>query len=155
MDFKPWFWNLREPSFEAPIESVYKVCDCSNFKCFGHYRLDRFHSREENRANRYVDILHVRLLAYLQCLGPWNIWLVSDLILRGMQNRVDIEYWYCYGSDVIKYIQWQNLDIRSLPEEPHLAWEGATFSDFRHLSWAYFLCKWAKILICWCLTLLE
>ncbi len=45
--------------------------------------------------------------------------------------------------------------IRSLPEEPHLAWVGATFSDFRHLSWAYFLCKWAKILICWCLTLLE
>ena len=57
---------------------------------------------------------------------------------------------------------WSNLPtpefieyIRSLPEEPHLVWVGATFSDFRHLSWAYFLCKWAKILICWRLTLLQ
>ena len=48
-----------------------------------------------------------------------------------------------------------HIHIRSLPEEPHIAWVGATFSDFRHLSWAYFLCKWAKILICWCLTLLQ
>ena len=51
---------------------------------------------------------------------------------------------------------WTNRKhVRSLPEEPHLAWGDVTFSDFRHLSWAYFLCKWAKILICWCLTLLE
>ena len=28
-------------------------------------------------------------------------------------------------------------------------------SDIRHLSWAYFLCNSAKILICWCQTLLE
>ena len=45
--------------------------------------------------------------------------------------------------------------IRSLPEELHLPWVGVTFSNFRHLSWAYFLCKRAKILICWFLTLLQ
>ena len=45
--------------------------------------------------------------------------------------------------------------IRSLPEEPHLAWVGVTFSDFGHLSWAYFLCKWDKILISWCQSLRQ
>ena len=45
--------------------------------------------------------------------------------------------------------------IRSLPEESHLAWVDVTFSDFTSLSWAYFLCKWAKILICWCQSLDE
>ena len=45
--------------------------------------------------------------------------------------------------------------IRSLPEEPHLAWVFVTFSDFRHLSWAYFLCYWDEILIFWCQTLRE
>ena len=43
------------------------------------------------------------------------------------------------------------IHMRCPPEEPHLAWGGVSFfGDFRHLSWAYFLCKWAKILICWC-----
>ena len=46
--------------------------------------------------------------------------------------------------------------MRCPPEEPHLAWGGVTFfGDFRHLSWAYFMCKWAKILICWCQSLGE
>ena len=47
-------------------------------------------------------------------------------------------------------LHFPGLHMRSLPEEPHLAWVDVTFSDFRHLSWAYFLWKWAKILICWC-----
>ena len=38
---------------------------------------------------------------------------------------------YCVLCSTILY-------IRSPPEEPHLAWVDATFSDFRHLSWAYF-----------------
>ena len=56
---------------------------------------------------------------------------------------------------LISTTQLDELYIRSLPEEPHLTWVDVTFSDFRHLSWAYFLCKWAKILICWCLTFLQ
>ena len=47
-------------------------------------------------------------------------------------------------------------NMRSPPEKPYLAWGVVTFfSDFRHLSWVYFLCKWAKILICWCQSLGE
>ena len=53
---------------------------------------------------------------------------------------------------ILKILRRKNIHMRSLPEEPHLAWVGATFSDFRHLSWAYFFCKWAKILICWYLN---
>ena len=38
----------------------------------------------------------------------------------------------------------------------HLPWGSVTFfGDFRHLSWAYFLCYWAEILICWCQSLRE
>ena len=36
--------------------------------------------------------------------------------------------------------------MRCPPEEPHLAWVDVTFfGDFRHLSWAYFLCIWDAI----------
>ena len=77
-----------------------------------------------------------------------------------------INIWYAGATSMERgregyYYIWQGCwlllggHIRSLPEEPHLAWVGATFLDFRHISWAYFLCKWAKILICWCLTLLQ
>ena len=59
-----------------------------------------------------------------------------------------ITVWFDYPLSLFLY-------MRSLPEEPHLAWVGVTFSDFRHVSWANFLCKWAKILICWWLTLLQ
>ena len=55
------------------------------------------------------------------------------------------------------YSQSETVSIASIwgvpPEELHLAWRVVTFfGDFRHLSRAYFLCYWAEILICWCLT---
>ena len=44
------------------------------------------------------------------------------------------------------------IHMSCLPENQHLGWVRVTFlGDFSSLSWAYFLCKWAKILICWCL----
>ena len=52
--------------------------------------------------------------------------------------------------------QKQIVLMSCLPKNQHLGWVRVTFlCDFSSLSWAYFLCKWAKILICWCLTLLE
>ena len=41
-----------------------------------------------------------------------------------------------------------NVLVRSPHEEPHLG-------SWVDTSWAYFLHIWAKILICWCLTLLQ
>ena len=58
--------------------------------------------------------------------------------------------------DKVAYDTINNKHMSCLPENQHLGWVRVTFlGDFSSLSWAYFFCKWAKILICWCLTLLE
>ena len=36
----------------------------SNFKCFGHYKIINIDSREDNMANKIVDILHVRMAGW-------------------------------------------------------------------------------------------
>ena len=49
-----------------------------------------------------------------------------------------------------------NVDMSCLPENQHLGWLRVTFlGDFSSLSWAYFLCNQAEILICCSLSLLQ
>ena len=96
------------------------------------------------RKNGSVAMLHERFL-----LSGANVSRDASLNLNFVQFQ-------CIGNVSLRLFHDKCfVHMRSPPEEPHLAWRDVTFSYFRHLSWAYFLCKWAKILICWCLTLLE
>ena len=57
---------------------------------------------------------------------------------------------------ILYLVSVHNVHMSCLPENQHLGWVRVTFlGDFSSLSWAYFLCNQAEILICCSLSLLQ
>ena len=91
-----------------------------------------------------ISIISVEIGGLLKCMNVNVVYYYINIFICFQSCPIDNVY--------IVYCMYMSC----LPENQHLGWVRVTFLDnFSSLSWASFLCKWAKILICWCLTLLE